>query len=66
MTSKRKDVTKDANIHLRITDDLKKAIAAAAMRADRSVSSWIVIKLREAVEREAGGSDGRRTPMAKA
>jgi uncharacterized protein (DUF1778 family) len=52
---RRKAVRKDANVHLRLTEEQKNAITAVAERAGLGVSSWLLmIALRE-VEKGGGG-----------
>jgi uncharacterized protein (DUF1778 family) len=52
---RRKAIRKDANVHLRLTEEQKDAITAVAEKAGLGVSSWLLmIALRE-VERAGGG-----------
>jgi uncharacterized protein (DUF1778 family) len=53
---RRKPVRKDANVHLRLTEAQKDAIAAVAEKSGLGLSSWLLmIALRE-VEKAGGGS----------
>jgi uncharacterized protein (DUF1778 family) len=54
---KRKAVTKDENLHLRITKDQKALLVEAAEKAGASVSTWVlIVALREA--RKMTGREG--------
>lgn len=66
MASKKKaEGAKDQNVHLRISLELKEAIEAAAAKSRRSMSSWIVVTLEDALGLGADAAGERRSPMAK-
>jgi uncharacterized protein (DUF1778 family) len=52
---RRKAVRKEANIHIRLTEDQKVALEAIAEKSGLGISSWVLmIALRE-VEKAGGG-----------
>jgi uncharacterized protein (DUF1778 family) len=56
---RRKAVSKDQNVHIRVTAEQKETIAAAAAKRAMTVSTWLLVTALDAIKRADEGATGK-------